>query len=34
MTKGQVGSDGLKPHDDMTATFPFLGVPNRYPGVD
>ncbi|WP_027861179.1 DUF4331 family protein [Marmoricola sp. URHB0036] len=34
MTKGRVGPDGLKPHDDMLPTFPFLGVPNRYPGVD
>jgi uncharacterized protein DUF4331 len=34
MTNGRVGPDGLKPHDDMLAVFPYLGVPNRYPGVD
>jgi hypothetical protein len=34
LTNGRVGPDGLKPHDDMLAVFPFLGVPNRYPGVD
>jgi hypothetical protein len=28
MTHGQVGPDGLKPHDDMLSEFPFLGVPN------
>jgi hypothetical protein len=33
MTNGRVGPDGLKPHDDMLPEFPFLGVPNRYPGV-
>jgi hypothetical protein len=21
----------LKPHDDVTAEFPYLGAPNRYP---
>jgi Domain of unknown function (DUF4331) len=34
MSNGKVGSQGLKPHDDMLAEFPYLGVPNRYPGVD
>jgi hypothetical protein len=34
LTNGRVGPDGLKPHDDMLAVFPHLGVPNRYPGVD
>jgi hypothetical protein len=34
LTNGTVGPDGLKPHDDMLPVFPFLGVPNRYPGVD
>jgi hypothetical protein len=34
LTNGRVGPDGLKPHDDMLAVFPYLGVPNRYPGVD
>jgi hypothetical protein len=33
MTNGKVGPDGLKPHGDMLAEFPYLGVPNRYPGV-
>jgi hypothetical protein len=34
LTNGRVGPDGLKPHDDMLAGFPYLGLPNRYPGVD
>jgi hypothetical protein len=34
MSDGKIGSQGLKPHDDMLAEFPYLGVPNRYPGVD
>jgi hypothetical protein len=34
MSNGKVGSQGLKPHDDMLSDFPYLGVPNRYPGVD
>jgi hypothetical protein len=34
MSNGKIGSQGLKPHDDMSAEFPHLGVPNRYPGVD
>jgi hypothetical protein len=33
LTNGKVGPDGLEPHDDMPTEFPFLGVPNRYPGV-
>jgi hypothetical protein len=28
LTNGQVTSDGLKPHDDLLAEFPYLGVPN------
>ena len=28
LTHGQVGSDGLQPHDDLTAQFPYLGPPN------
>jgi hypothetical protein len=24
-------SDGLKPHDDLLAEFPYLGLPNVYP---
>jgi uncharacterized protein DUF4331 len=34
MSNGSIGSQGLDPHKDMLAEFPFLGVPNRYPGVD
>jgi hypothetical protein len=34
MSNGKIGSQGLKPHDDLLTEFPFLGVPNRYPGVD
>jgi hypothetical protein len=28
LTNGKVTSDGLKPHDDLRAEFPFLGLPN------
>jgi hypothetical protein len=28
LTRGKVTPDGLKPHDDMLAEFPYLGVPN------
>ena len=28
LTNGKVSSDGLKPHDDLLAEFPFLGLPN------
>jgi energy-converting hydrogenase Eha subunit F len=28
LTNGQVGSDGLKPHDDLMPQFPFVGLPN------
>jgi len=28
LTNGKVSSDGLKPHDDLQAGFPFLGLPN------
>jgi uncharacterized protein DUF4331 len=31
LTNGKVGPDGLKPHDDLLAEFPYLGPPNRYP---
>jgi uncharacterized protein DUF4331 len=34
MSNGAIGPQGLKPHDDMLARFPYLGVPVRYPGVD
>jgi hypothetical protein len=29
LTNGRVGSDGLKPHDDLTPGFPYLGPPNK-----
>jgi hypothetical protein len=28
LTNGNVGPDGLSPHDDLTAQFPYLGPPN------
>jgi hypothetical protein len=28
LTHGKVTIDGLKPHDDLLAEFPFLGLPN------
>ena len=28
LTNGQTGPDGLKPHDDLQAQFPYLGLPN------
>ena len=31
LTNGKVSSDGLKPHDDLLAEFPYLGLPNLYP---
>jgi hypothetical protein len=31
LTRGKVTSDGLKPHDDLLAEFPYLGPPNLYP---
>jgi hypothetical protein len=31
LSNGKIGSQGLKPHGDVTAEFPYLGVPNRYP---
>ena len=31
LTNGRVSSDGLKPHDDLLAEFPYLGPPNLYP---
>jgi uncharacterized protein DUF4331 len=34
MSNGKIGSQGLRPHDDLMTDFPYLGVPNRYPGVD
>jgi hypothetical protein len=33
LTNGKVEPDGLQPHADMLARFPYLGVPNRYPGA-
>jgi hypothetical protein len=31
MSNGKVGSQGLKPHDDLLSEFPYLGPPNLYP---
>jgi hypothetical protein len=31
LSNGKIGPQGLKPHGDVTAEFPYLGVPNRYP---
>jgi hypothetical protein len=31
LTRGRVTSQGLKPHDDLLAEFPYLGPPNLYP---
>jgi hypothetical protein len=31
LTNGKTGPDGLKPHADLLAEFPYLGPPNRYP---
>jgi Domain of unknown function (DUF4331) len=28
LTHGRVGPDGLQPHSDLQAQFPYLGVPN------
>jgi len=28
LTNGKVPPDGLKPHDDLLASFPYLGPPN------
>ena len=33
LTHGQVTSQGLEPHDDLLAQFPFLGVPDRSDGL-
>jgi hypothetical protein len=30
LTNGKITPDGLKPHEDLLAEFPFLGPPNRY----
>jgi hypothetical protein len=31
LTRNKVTPDGLKPHDDLQAEFPYLGLPNVYP---
>jgi hypothetical protein len=31
LSNGKIPPQGLKPHDDITADFPHLGPPNRYP---
>jgi len=28
LTNGRVGPDGLRPHEDLLAEFPYLGPPN------
>jgi hypothetical protein len=33
LTHGQVTSSGLRPHDDLLAQFPFLGLPNSLPAL-
>jgi hypothetical protein len=33
LTHGQVTSSGLRPHDDLLAQFPFLGLPNALPAI-
>jgi hypothetical protein len=34
LTYGRVTSDGVEPHDDYLAEFPFLGAPNAQPAAD
>ncbi len=31
LTNGKVPPDGLRPHEDLLAGFPYLGPPNLYP---
>ena len=31
LSNGRIPPQGLKPHDDLTAGFPYLGLPNKYP---
>jgi hypothetical protein len=31
MSNGKIGSQGLQPHDDLLAEFPYVGEPNIYP---
>jgi hypothetical protein len=31
LTNGKITTTGLKPHDDLLAEFPYLGLPNLYP---
>jgi hypothetical protein len=31
MSDGKIPPQGLKPHDDLLAEFPYLGPPNVYP---
>jgi hypothetical protein len=33
LTHGQVTPSGLRPHDDLLAQFPFLGLPNSLPAL-
>jgi hypothetical protein len=34
LTHGRVTSDGVEPHDDYLAEFPFLGLPNAQAAGD
>jgi hypothetical protein len=31
LSNGKIPPDGLRPHDDLLAEFPYLGPPNLYP---
>src|ERR1700712_3216685 len=31
LSNGRIPPQGLKPHDDLIAGFPYLGLPNKYP---
>jgi hypothetical protein len=34
LSNGKIPPQGLKPPDDLTDDFPYLGAPNRYPPAD
>jgi len=34
LTNGKFGSSGVKPHADLQAEFPFLGLPNQEPTAE
>jgi hypothetical protein len=31
LSNGKIGPDGLHPHEDLSAEFPYLGPPNAHP---